>query len=117
MPKDMVADGKERMMKLFKSIDERIERIGYKKIKEGKYGTSYEKIEPQGYIHKVDICHKADGRHLMFSFTNSFDVVGLTYNELLLFVYKFFLLKLRWRFGQLIATKARKNRYQLTNSR
>lgn len=30
-------------MKLFKSIDERFEEIGFKKIKEDKYGVEYER--------------------------------------------------------------------------
>lgn len=84
-------------MKLFTSIDEKIERKGYKKLEENEYGATYEKDEPQGYPHHVAIYHKADGRHLMFSYTNNNDVVGLPFDELLLFGYKFFLLNLKWK--------------------
>ena len=93
----LTMDGSEGNMKLFTSIDEKIERKGYRKTEENRYCTIYEKTEPQGYVHTVGIMRKESGQHLFFSYTDINKVVGLPYDELLLFCYKFFLLRLKWK--------------------
>ena len=74
---------------IFLNVDKRLEKIGYKIVRDDKYGLEYEKEEPQGYKHKVTIKHKASGNHIMHSYTDNNQVVGLTLEELILFARKF----------------------------
>lgn len=62
-------------MKLFKTIDEKFAEIGFVKVKEDEYGAVYErKVFPYGYIQKLDLLHKASGRHIVQSYDpNLFD--------------------------------------------
>ena len=56
-------------MFLFKSIDEKIEEMGFKKINEDKYGVEYERYsEKYKYTQRVSILHKASGRHILQSY-------------------------------------------------
>lgn len=56
-------------MFLFKSIDEKIEEMGFKKVEEGKYGVEYERYdEKYKYTQCVSILHKASGRHILQSY-------------------------------------------------
>ena len=73
----------------FLNVDKRLEKIGYKIVRNDKYGLEYEKEEPQGYKHKVVILHKASGNHIMQSYTDISQVVGLTLKEQILFTRKF----------------------------
>ena len=81
-------------MRLFKTVDEKLRDIGFKKIREDKYGVVYERFNEQyNYTHRVDILHKKSGRHILQSYDpNLFDekrigncCVGLTWYELKLF--------------------------------
>lgn len=66
-----------------------LKKNGYKIVRDDKYGLEYEKEEPQGYKHKVVILHKASGNHIMQSYTDINQVVGLTLKEQILFTKKF----------------------------
>ena len=56
-------------MKLFKSIDEKFEEVGFKKIEEDKFGAIYERYNKEfNYTQKLDLMHKASGRHLIQSY-------------------------------------------------
>ena len=74
---------------IFLKIDKRLEKNGYKIVRDDKYGLEYEKEEPQGYKHKVVILHKANGNHIIQSYTDINQVVGLTLKEQILFTRKF----------------------------
>lgn len=84
-------------MRLFKPVDEKIAKLGFKKIREDEYGVEYERyIEKHGYTHKVEILHKKSGKHILQSYDpNLHDekmigntCVGLTWYELKLFTKK-----------------------------
>lgn len=82
-------------MKLFKSIDDKFEELGFKKVDQTKYGAYYEKeIADYKYVHQIDILHKQSGRHIVISsqkdinkdgFSNA---VGLTKLEMKLCIKK-----------------------------
>lgn len=82
-------------MKLFKSVDERFEELGFKKTEQTKYNTTYEReVDKYEYVHIIDILHKADGNHIVFSsqkgvnkdgFSNA---IGLTKQEMKLCIKK-----------------------------
>lgn len=62
-------------------IDEAIENYGYRKVKENKYGVTYEKLEAQGYIHVIAIVRKISGKHLIQSYDKKcFEVDGKYFN-------------------------------------
>lgn len=76
---------KENNMGLFKTVDDKFEKLGFKKTEDNKYIVEYEKnIEEYGYVHKISLCHKASGRHIIQSYENSCNkdklnnMVGLT---------------------------------------
>ena len=86
-------------MRLFKTVDEKISKLGFGKIREDKYGVEYERRIgdfEDGYTQKVTILHKESGRHILQSYDpNLFDekkigctCVGLTWYELKLFAQK-----------------------------
>lgn len=84
-------------MKLFKSIDEKLNEIGFTKVADNKYGAEYERYnEAYGYTQCVDLLHKLSGRHIIQSYDKElFDekkigntCVGLTYYEMKLFLKK-----------------------------
>lgn len=81
---------------IFLNIDKRLEKNGYKIVRDDKYGVEYEKEEPQGYKHKVAILHKASGNHIMQSYTDINQVVALTLKELILFTRKFKQISRAW---------------------
>ena len=81
---------------IFLNVDKRLEKIGYKIVRNDKYGVEYEKEEPQGYIHKVVILHKASENHRMQSYTDITQVVGLTLKEQILFTRKFKQISRAW---------------------
>jgi len=77
------------MVKLFKSIDEQLEDIGFIKLKEDEYGACYVKdINQFCYRHRLDILHKASGNHIVQSYeealnsVNFNNCVGLTAIEM-----------------------------------
>lgn len=77
-------------MKLFKSIDEKFEEIGFKKVADNNYRVRYERYDKKyQYTHVLDICHKKSGNHIIQSYDKeAVDKkykgnigVGLTYYE------------------------------------
>lgn len=88
-------------------IDEKLRKLGFEQLKddpENKYGVSYIRSNKRfEYIHRVDIVHKANGKHLILSYENNVNsdmynnVVGLTYNELKLFMAKYREMKRKYR--------------------
>ena len=84
-------------MKLFKTVDEKLEKIGFIKVKEDEYGVEYKrKVAKYGFIQSVDILKKASGRHILQSYDAELmdqknigsTCVGLTGYEMKLFVKK-----------------------------
>ena len=56
-------------MKLFKTVDETFEEIGFVKLKEDKYGVIYKRKDSKhNYIQTLALLHKANGRHLIQSY-------------------------------------------------
>lgn len=91
-------------MKLFKTVDEKFREIGFIKIKENKYGAIYERDESyHGFTQRLDLTHKASGRHLIHSYDpNLMDeklvgntCVGLTMYEAKLCIKK--MKKMGWK--------------------
>lgn len=75
-------------MKLFKTIDQKLNDIGFVKIKEDKYGANYKrKNEKYNYTQRLDLIHKANGNHLIQSYQENINqdgfnnVVGLNTYE------------------------------------
>lgn len=82
-------------MKLFKSVDEKLEDLGFIKTREDEYGASYERKNTEyDYTHKVDIDHKESGEHIILSYvpdcigTTGHAEIGLTDYETKLFLKK-----------------------------
>ena len=78
---------------MFESIDKKLEKIGFVKLHgedgESKYGVCYRrKVEEYGYIQRLDIYYKANGRHMIMSYQEGVNSdmlnnsVGLTYKEM-----------------------------------
>lgn len=81
----------------FKSVDEKLADLGFKKIEENMYGAEYERYDDNyEYTQCVSILHKASGRHILQSYDRDLsDVdgigntcVGLTGYEMGLFYRK-----------------------------
>ena len=77
-------------MKIFKTVDEKFEMLGFKKTHDDKYTVRYEKEDKEhGFVQVIALCHKASGRHLLFSYDKDLydekglgnTCVGLTYTE------------------------------------
>lgn len=84
-------------MKLIRSIDEKLESIGFVKISENEYGANFERINKKyNYTQCVDLLHKASGAHIIQSYDKGLmdekkignTCVGLTYYETKLFMRK-----------------------------
>lgn len=84
-------------MRIFKSVDEKLKEIGFNKTSEDKYGATYERyVAKYDYWQRVDIWHKASGRHILQSYDRDLmdekkignTCVGLTGYEMSLFVKK-----------------------------
>ena len=82
-------------MKFFKTVDEKLNDIGFVKIEE--YGVRYErKNSKYNFTQSVDIMHKASGRHILQSYDSELidqkkignTCVGLTGYEMKLFLKK-----------------------------
>ena len=59
----------KKKFKLFKSIDEKFEDIGFKKIHEDYRGCTYERFnEKFHYTQRLVISRKASGRHIIQSY-------------------------------------------------
>jgi len=92
---------------MFESIDMKLEKIGFVKLhgedEESKYGVYYRrKVEQFGYYQRLDIYHKANGRHLIISYQEGVNSdklnnsVGLTYKEMKLAMKKYRKMKRRY---------------------
>lgn len=73
---------------MFKSVDKKFSDIGFTKIKEDKFGASYEREDKEhNFVQTLDLLHKASGKHLIQSSqkginANGFNnMVGLTMYE------------------------------------
>ena len=84
-------------MKFFKTVDEKLNDIGFVKIEEDKYGVRYNrKNSKYNFTQSVDILHKASGRHILQSYDGELidqkkignTCVGLTGYEMKLFLKK-----------------------------
>lgn len=84
-------------MKLFRSIDEKLESIGFKKVSENEYGASFERVNNKyNYTQCVSLLHKASGEHIIQSYEKALmdekkignTCVGLTGYEAKLFLKK-----------------------------
>lgn len=91
-------------MKHFKSIDEKFAEIGFKKIREDKYGAEYERRnEKYGYTQSLALLHKQSGKHIVQSYDKGLmdekkignTVVGLTMYEMRLCLKK--MRKMGWK--------------------
>lgn len=89
---------------LFVKADRKMERLGFEKIEENKFGVSYRKENKEyNFAQRLDIGHKADGNHLLQSYvegTNSDgfnNCVGITYPEMKAVMKKFRELKRKYR--------------------
>lgn len=74
---------------MLKIADKKLEKIGFQKVEESEICVSYErKNEEFNFIQRLEICEKASGYHLVWSYvkeTNSEgfnNVVGLTAYEM-----------------------------------
>ena len=85
------------MLKIFKSVDDKLAEIGFRKIKDDKYSATYERFNYEyGFTQVVDILHKKSGRHIVQSYDKDLNDkkmigntnVGLTYYEMKLFLKK-----------------------------
>lgn len=78
-------------MKLFKSVDEKLSKIGFEKLYESYSGADYEKyVEALNFAHKVSIERKDNGKHLLWSYAPDTGNIGigLTGYEMKLFLKK-----------------------------
>ena len=56
-------------MKLFKTVDEKFEEIGFVRIRDDEYGASYERKNAKfNYIQRLDLLRKSSGRHIVQSY-------------------------------------------------
>lgn len=80
---------------IFKNTDRKIADLGFKQVRNDKYGIEYERNNGI-YIHKVALLHKANGQNILQSYdpalydakTIGNTCVGLSYRELVLFTKK-----------------------------
>ena len=82
----------DKKMKLFKSADEKLAEIGFKKIVENKYGIVYARYDKKyKYTQVVDISQISSGYHIIHSYdvdSKGCSCVGLTAYEMKLFMKK-----------------------------
>lgn len=86
-------------MFLFKSVDKKIEEMGFKVVEENEYGVEYERYnENYKYTQCVSILHKSSGRHILQSYDKElFDskCIGNTCVELSGYEMKLFYKKMK----------------------
>lgn len=91
-------------MKVFKTLNDKISELGFTLTEENNRHIEYTRHnDTYNFNQKVVILHKASGRHILQSYdvdstnTDGSICVGLTYEELKLFVKKFRQLQRRWK--------------------
>lgn len=91
-------------MRIFKTIDEKLNDIGFIKVDEDKYGATYVRNDVKyPYTQRVDIVYKKSGRHILHSYDPALSdqkgigniCVGLTYTEMKLFCKKMAQMKMK----------------------
>lgn len=90
---------------LLNRTDQKLGKLGFKKIRESEYGASYERYNKEyKYTQVLDILQKASGNHLVMSYQEDVNKdgfnneVGLTYQEMKLIMKKYKELEKRyWR--------------------
>lgn len=89
---------------LFVKADRKMERLGFEKIEESKFGASYRKENKEyNFTQRLDIVHKNNGNHIIQSYvegTNSEgfnNCVGLSYPEIKSILKKYRELKRKYR--------------------
>lgn len=89
---------------LFVKADRKMEKLGFEKIEENKFGVSYRKENKEyNFTQRIDIVHKSSENHLIQSYvegTNSDgfnNCVGLTYAEMKAVMKKYRELKRKYR--------------------
>lgn len=89
---------------LFVKADRKMERLGFEKIEESKFGASYRKENKEyNFTQRLDIVHKNNGNHIIQSYvegTNSEgfnNCVGLSYPEIKAILKKYRELKRKYR--------------------
>ena len=85
-------------MKLFKTVDEKFEEIGFVKVAEDKrYYAHYQRDDKEySFVQTLYLCHKASGRHIVQSYDENLSdtkgigntCVGLTMYEMKLCIKK-----------------------------
>ena len=90
------------------NVDKKLEKLGFVKDvvteTENEYGVCYRReVSEFNYIQRLDILHKANGRHLIQSYQEGLNsdgfnnAVGLTYEETKLAMRKYRQLKRKYR--------------------
>lgn len=89
---------------LFVKADKEMEKLGFEKIEESKFGASYRKENKEyNFTQRLDIVHKNNGNHIIQSYvegTNSEgfnNCVGLSYPEIKSILKKYRELKRKYR--------------------
>ena len=89
---------------LFVKADRKMEKLGFEKIEENKFGVSYRKENKEyNFTQRIDIVYKSSENHLIQSYvegTNSDgfnNCVGLTYAEMKAVMKKYRELKRKYR--------------------
>ena len=84
-------------MKLFKTIDEKFEKIGFVKVNENEYMVHYQRQDKDyKFVQALCLCHKESGRHIVQSYDENLSdakgigntCVGLTMYEMKLCIKK-----------------------------
>ncbi len=66
-------------MKIFKTVDEKFEEIGFIKIEENEYGVHYQRADKYySFVQTLYLCHKKSGQHIVQSYDeNLIDTKGI----------------------------------------
>lgn len=93
-------------MKIFKSIDDKIADLGFTISDKSEYGITYVRHNDKfGYTQKVRLQHKQSGRPILQSYDPDLEdskgvgntCIGISYDELKVFMKKFRKLLREWR--------------------
>lgn len=93
---------------MFKNVDEKLKDLGFVKVEnENKYGACYMRVFPinndDSYVHRLDILHKASGKHIIQSYQEDVNsdgfnnMVGLSYEVTKLAMKKYRQLKRKYK--------------------